>query len=199
MLAGNLPPVGRPGRALVMVAVICTGIVATLGVAGYFLFTRPHVDPLSRADAIIVLGGENDGRLQYGLSLAQQGYAATVVLSNSYDDRSETDKAEYRRACAAGTAVITVICFTPDPYTTRGEAMFTARLAQQHNWTHVIVVSWNYHMVRARYIFHQCFDGAVTMRPVPRGYDFALPRWALQYAYQYTALVKAFVLGCDRP
>ena len=32
----------------------------------------------------------------------------------------------------------------------------------------MIVVSWNYHMVRARYIFSQCFDGGVTMRPVPR-------------------------------
>jgi uncharacterized SAM-binding protein YcdF (DUF218 family) len=199
MLAGNLPPVGRPGRVLVIVAVICAGVLSALGVAGYVLFTRPHVDPLSKADAIIVLGGDNDGRFQYGLSLAQQGYASTVVLSNAYDDRGESDKADYRRACAAGTATITVVCFKPDPFTTRGEAMYVARLAKERNWTHVIVVSWNYHMVRARYVFHQCFDGAVTMRPVPRAYDFSPPRWALEYAYQYTALVKAFVLGCDTP
>lgn len=75
--------------------------------------------------------------------------------------------------------------------------MYLARLAKQHNWTHVIQVSWNYHMVRARYIFHQCYDGDVTMRPVPRSYDYTLVRWAWEYAYQYTALIKAFVLGCD--
>ena len=77
-------------------------------------------------------------------------------------------------ACAAGTATITVICFRPDPFTTRGEAMFAARLAKQNNWSHVIVVSWNHHMVRARYIFGQCFAGTVTMRPVPRSYDYSL-------------------------
>ena len=184
------------GRALAIVALICLAVVAVLGVAGYFLFNRPHADPLTKADAIVVLGGDNDGRFQYGLSLAEQGYADTVVLSDAYNDKP-ADLADFERACAAGSATITVLCFTPAPFTTRGEAMHLARLAKEHNWTHVIVVSWNYHMVRARYIFHQCFDGSVTMRPVPRTYDFALVRWAREYAYQYTALVKAFVLGCD--
>jgi uncharacterized SAM-binding protein YcdF (DUF218 family) len=178
------------------VAVICLAIVATFGVTGFVLFNRPHADPLTQADAIIVLGGENDGRLQYGLSQAEQGYAPTVVLSNSYADKP-ADLPDFERACASGTATLTVICFTPSPYTTRGEAMYLARLAKQHNWTHVIVVSWNFHMVRARYIFEQCFAGSVTMRPVPRSYDYSLWEWALVYAYQYGALVKALALGCD--
>ncbi|WP_179467724.1 YdcF family protein [Mycolicibacterium vinylchloridicum] len=189
---------GTWGRAVAIVAAICVGTGGVLGLAGYVLFNRPQVDPLTKADAIIVLGGENDGRLQYGLSLAEQGYADTVILSDSYFD-SEVDSADYARACASGTATVTVLCFRASPYTTRGEAMYLARLAKQHNWTHVIVVSWNYHMFRARYIFHQCFSGTVTMRPVPRTYDFTVVRWAKEYAYQYTALVKAAVLGCDKP
>jgi uncharacterized SAM-binding protein YcdF (DUF218 family) len=177
------------------VAVICLGIVATLGVTGFVLFTRPHADPLTKADAIIVLGGEDDGRVEYGLNLAAQGYADTVVLSDPYTGDA-ADQAD-RHACAFSTATVTVICFRPSPPTTRGEAMYLAGLAKQHNWTHVIVVSWNYHMVRARYVFHQCFDGTVTMQPVPRSYDFTPVGWARVYAYQYAALVKAFVLGCD--
>jgi uncharacterized SAM-binding protein YcdF (DUF218 family) len=180
------------------VAVSCLATVTTLGITGFVLFNRPHGDPLTKADAIIVLGGDNDGRLEYGLSLGEQGYASTVILSNSYDDKP-ADLPDFERACASGTATVTVICFRPSPYSTRGEAMYLARLAKQHNWSHVIVVSWNYHTVRARYIFHQCFDGNVTMRPVPRTYDYTLMRWALEYAYQYTALIKAFVLGCDKP
>lgn len=186
----------RLRRVLAIMVVVTAGTCGTLAVAGYFLFTRPHADPLTKADAIIVLGGENDGRLEYGLSLAEQGYADTVVLSNSYSD-SEPDSADYRRVCASGTATVTVVCFLPTPYTTRGEAMFLARLAKQHNWTHVIVVSWNYHMVRARYIFHQCFGGTVTMQPVPRSYDYSPWRWAVEYAHQYGGLAKAFILGCD--
>ncbi|KAA0104602.1 YdcF family protein [Mycolicibacterium sp. P1-5] len=187
---------GRVRRALSILGAV--GLVATgvLAVAGYLLFTRPHSDPLTKADAIVVLGGDNDGRFEYGLSLARAGYANTVVLSNAYLDKPD-DLPAFQRACASGTATITVICFVPDPYTTRGEAMYVARLAKQHNWTHVIVVSWNYHMVRARYIFHQCFDGSVTMHPVPRSYDFTPWYWAAQYAYQFGGLVKALLLGCD--
>lgn len=177
---------------LVVGAVLLT-VLITLGIAGHFLFTAPHGDQLSHADAIVVLGGDNDGRIQYGLDLARRGYADTVVISNAYKNGDPT----YERACASGTATITVICFRPSPFTTRGEAMYVQRAAAQHQWKHVIVVSWNYHLVRARYIFHQCFDGDVTMRPVPRRYDFGPAESAYVYAYQYAGLVKAVVLGCN--
>ncbi len=181
------------GRRVLAVAVtVLVVLVFSLGAAGYGFFTRPQSDPLAKADAIVVLGGEMDGRIEYGLSLARQGYADTVVLSNSYGPASN----RFRRACAAGTSTITVICFVPDPFTTRGEAMFASRLAKEHQWKHVIVVSWNYHLVRARYIFGQCFDGTVTMRAVPRAYDFNVAEWAWIYGYQYAGLVKAAVLGC---
>lgn len=196
MLAGSLPPVGRAHRALVILTAVGVCVAGILAVTGYLLFTRPHGDPLSKADAIVVLGGENDGRLEYGLSLARQGYANTVVLSNSYSDKP-ADLPDFQRACASGSPTVTVLCFVPDPFTTRGEAMYVARLAKQHNWRHVIVVSWNYHTVRARYVFHQCFTGDVTVHPVPRSYDFTPWRWALEYAYQYGALMKAFAVGCD--
>ncbi|WP_431233326.1 YdcF family protein [Mycolicibacterium psychrotolerans] len=187
---------GRARRALAILTAVGVCVAGILGVTGYFLFTRPHGDPLSKADAIVVLGGDNDGRWEYGLNLARQGYASTVLLSNAYSDRP-ADLSEFRQACASSTGTITVLCFIPDPFTTRGEAMYVARLAEQHNWSRVIVVSWNYHMVRARYVFHQCFTGDVIMRPVPRSYDFAPWRWAVLYAYQYGALMKAFLVGCD--
>ncbi len=101
---------------------MAVGLVAAvvLNIAGgYLLFTRPHSDPLTKADAIVVLGGDNDGRFEYGLSLARQGYASTVVLSNSYLDKP-ADLPSFQQACASGTASITVICFVPpDPFTTR--------------------------------------------------------------------------------
>lgn len=170
---------------------VCVLTVAFFG-GGYFLFTRPHGDALAKADAIVVLGGDPDGRIDYGLDLARQGYADTVVISDAWGDNDR----EINRACAAGTATLSVICFVPDPFSTRGEAMFTADLAREHGWKHVIVVSWNFHLVRARFIFGQCFDGELTMRPVPRHYDYHLGDWAGVYSYQYRALVKAVLLGC---
>ena len=176
---------------IALTAILAT--VAVLAVAGYLMFTRPQVDPLTKADAIVVLGGERDGRLAYALDLARHGYADTVLLSNT-DNAADIER---RQLCAEGTEPITLICFRPDPFNTQGEAMFVARLAKQNNWNHVIVVSWNFHMVRARYIFHQCFAGAVTMRPVPRSYDYSVWEWAQTYAYQFVALAKAAVVGCD--
>jgi uncharacterized SAM-binding protein YcdF (DUF218 family) len=169
-------------------------ILLSLGVvAGYFLFTRPHVDPLAKADAIVVLGGEWDGRVDYALDLARQGIARNVVLSDSYPYHRD----EMKRACDDPLPDVAIFCFTPDPFTTRGEAMHASELARIHGWTHLIVVSWNFHMVRARYIFSQCFNGTVTMRPVPRDYDeYGPASWAWTYAYQYTALVKAAIVGC---
>lgn len=173
---------------LVTVVVLTTAVFF----GGYFLFTRPQVDPLTKADAIVVLGGEMDGRIDYGLRLAREGYADTVVIADSYPEGDAT----VRRACGSGTASINVICFVPDPFTTQGEAMFAAELARERGWSRLIVVSWNFHMVRARIIFDQCFDGELSMRPVPRTYDFNIIQWLHTYSYQYAALVKAQVLGC---
>lgn len=177
--------------------IAASGLVALLSGAGYLLFTRPHSDPLTKADAIIVLsaGDDIDDRIDYGLDLAKQGYADTVVLSKTlYHDDSD-----YRHACASREAPITVVCFVASPYTTRGEAIFVAELAKQRKWSHVIVVTWNYHILRARYIFHQCYNGTVTMQAVPRSYDYPVLQWLHLYAYQYGAFVKAGLLGCDSP
>ena len=54
------------GVAMLMSCAIAAGVV------GFYLFTRPHVDPLAKADAIVVLGGEWDNRVAYGLDLARQ-------------------------------------------------------------------------------------------------------------------------------
>lgn len=166
-------------------------LVSLVGIGGYVAFTKARVDSLTTADAIIVLGGEHDGREAYGISLAQQGLAQTVVLSDPYGSADPT----MRKYCAASTSNIEVLCIPPSPSTTRGEAMFTQDLARERGWNHVIVVTWRYHLPRARYIFDQCFDGTVTMRPTPRAYDFSLVEWEFTYLYQIAGFVKAGVQG----
>ncbi|MBY6678757.1 MULTISPECIES: YdcF family protein [unclassified Rhodococcus (in: high G+C Gram-positive bacteria)] len=176
--------------ALVMASLVVAGTVG-LGASGYVLFTRAAEDPVTSVDAIIVLGGEHDGREEYGLDLARSGVADTVVLSDPYNSRDRRMAAW----CASGTATLTVLCPAPVPSTTRGEAIFTQRLAQQYGWSHVMVISWRYHLPRARYIFGQCFSGEVTMRAVPRSYAFSLADWEYTYLYQVAGFVKARAQG----
>lgn len=68
-------------EAIVLVMAI---ILVDMGISGYFVFANAKIDQLEHADAIIVLGGEHDGREDYGLQLARDGWASTVVLSNPY-------------------------------------------------------------------------------------------------------------------
>lgn len=166
-------------------------LVSVVGFGGYFTFTKARVDQVERADAIIVLGGEHDGREAYGVSLAERGVADTVVLSNPYPASDKTMK----KYCGVETDSYRVLCEKPEPSTTRGEAIFTQELAEQNGWTHVVVISWRYHLPRAKYIFGQCFDGDVTMEAVPRTYNFSLVYWEYTYLYQLGGFAKAAIQG----
>ncbi|ADU00670.1 YdcF family protein [Mycolicibacterium gilvum] len=166
------------------------------GASGTLLFARAQADPLAKVDAIVVLGGEHDGREAYGVGLAEQGYADTVLLSNPYHG---TD-AVMAEACQPRSD-IEVICKAPVPGTTRGEALMARALAEARDWNSIIVVSWRYHLPRARKIFNECFASptrSVVMRDVPRDYPFSVAKWQYTYLYQYGGWVKAELQGrCD--
>ena len=163
------------------------------GATGTLFFAHARPDSLAKADAIVVLGGEHDGREAYGLKLAGQGYAPTVLMSDPYGPRDPVMKRYCRRQ-----ADIEVICRPPVPSTTRGEALMTRALAEQRGWRSVIVISWRYHLPRARRIFDVCFgapDRSVIMRDVPRTYRFSVAQWQYTFLYQYGGFVKAEVQG----
>ena len=178
------------GLAAIVVAVVIT--MVDMGISGYVVFTHAVVDPLVRADAIIVLGGEHDGREDYGLSLVRAGWAPTVVLSNPYPD----DDPVMRRVCNVDD--VDVSCIRPEPLTTRGEALFARRLADQRHWQRVIVISWRYHLPRARLVFRQCFNtpnADAVFAETPRRYRFSVMKWEVVYAYQWGGLAKAALQG----
>ena len=168
-------------------------VAIDVAVSGYLLFANATVDALQPADAIIVLGGEHDGREDYGIALARQGWAGTVVLSDPYDDWDPVMK----RVCRP-VGNVDVMCLRPDPLTTRGEAMMMRAMARERGWSRIIVVSWRYHLPRARLVFKQCFSstaGSAIMVDVPRRYQYSPVEWGFVFAYQWGGLAKAFVQG----
>jgi hypothetical protein len=160
--------------------------------AGWPVVVRPQLDPVTTADAVVVLGGSDlDGRADEGLRLAESGVAAQLVLSNPY--RSQQTRTA--QACRGSYPGVEVTCFAPDPSTTQGEAEQIRELARARGWTSIVVVTGIYHVSRARWIISRCFDGRLTMtapaaRPGPLG-------WAYQYLYQAGAYAKAALTsGC---
>jgi uncharacterized SAM-binding protein YcdF (DUF218 family) len=169
-------------------------LLLVVGVSGSLLFADSTVDPLRRADAVIVLGGEHDGREAYGLQLVKEGYAPVLVLSDPYASSDPV----MTRMCDSTHSGVEVVCRAPNPPTTRGEAILAHELAVERNWRTVIVVSWRYHLPRARLIFAQCFSPAadsVIMRDVPRSYPYSVLQWQYTFVYQYAAFAKAFGQG----
>ncbi|MCG7592772.1 YdcF family protein [Mycobacterium sp. PSTR-4-N] len=185
-------------RAGPLPAAVYTLIAALFlnGASGTLWFAHARPDSLTKVDAIVVLSGEHDGREAYGIELANQGYAPTVLISNPHGPRDPVMKRSCQRR-----ATIEVICRPPVPATTRGEALMARALAEQRGWRSVIVISWQYHLPRARRIFDVCFappNRTVVMRDVPRTYPFSVAQWQYTFLYQYAAWVKAEVQGsCD--
>jgi uncharacterized SAM-binding protein YcdF (DUF218 family) len=187
------PLSGALRRAAVVGTMSATTIAAINGAAGYVVFSNAADDPVSPVDAIVVLGGEHDGREGYGVDLARQGIAPTVVLSNPYPASDRVMK----RMCVQRNDAVEVLCIKPEPSTTHGEALMTRRLVTQRHWTRILVVSWQYHLPRARLIFRQCLSDlgvSVSAKAVPRQYVLPVWYWQYVYLYQFGGIVKAMTV-----
>lgn len=127
-------------------------LVAAYVAGAAYLFVGHHDDRPAKADAVVVLSGTKQ-RLPVGERLVRQGYAPLLVVSRSTDP-----KPAEQRACRRGA-----LCFRADPYSTRGEARAIARLAAQHHWRRVLVVTSQFHVFRTRILIHRCYRGALRV------------------------------------
>lgn len=181
-------------RTAVFLTGFATVIVVVNSVAGSIIFGNAADDGgVAHVDAVVVLGGEHDGREAYGLALARRGVAPTLMLSDPYPAADEL----MRQMCTRHDDSVEVICFRPDPSTTHGEALAARHLALERHWKRILVISWRYHLPRARLVFHQCLSNtgiAVLARAVPR--DFFVPGWYWQYIYfyQFAGIAKAMTV-----
>lgn len=180
-------PARKRVRRLAILFCVCNIAVA----AGLPVYVHPHVDQLRRADAILILSGPHHDRYPFGFELAEQGWAPNLVVSNP----SGTASPRLTRYCAAPHPRFRVHCFVPDPPTTKGEAQELRRLSSEYGWRTVIVVTFQPHISRARFILQKCFDGELVMVTNPTG--ISVRRWAYEYLYQTAGYVRAILQpGC---
>ncbi len=167
---------------LVLFVVLCFAFLA----GTVYLFVLPHQDHVTHANAVVVLSGGKTDRLPKGLKLVQSGVAPTLVIS----DGLAADYPQANELCR-NKQPFKVICFKPDPYSTRGEAEGVARLAKKHHWKSVVVVTSRYHVFRARILFKRCFKGKLAVVgswPSPTDYVIgALEEWP-KLIYEETLL-----------
>jgi uncharacterized SAM-binding protein YcdF (DUF218 family) len=157
-------------------------VVVVLAVVAGHLFIWPKLPPVpAKADVIVQLGGPGDRRRK-ALELAREGRAPVVAISiSTLEGRSDW--------CADGVLHgVRVICFHPEPFTTRGEARSIAQLAGQHHWHTVIVVTTTDHAWRALVRVRRCYSGTVSVATAHLPWYW----WPIQIPYQFAATAKAF-------
>lgn len=158
-------------RRLSRIAFVAATVVAALWVAlDVYLFVTPDLDEPRKADAVIVLAGDRKPRLDRGLELMAAGVAPVLVISDGLDPLWPAAN----RLCADGRGTaegkgFRVVCFRPDPYSTRGEARGFARLARERGWESVVIATSTFHVTRSRILFRRCFDGRVEGVGAPSG------------------------------
>lgn len=166
---------------------ILLGLFVVWLAACYLVVLEPTVNKPAKVDAILVLGPPDvDGRVDEAYALAHAHLASTVVISVQSDLQLQV-----KSACRNQNPDYQVICFQPDPSTTQGEAEEIGRLATQHGWTSIMVVTSKYHISRARMIVERCMPGKVLMVAAPGKPSIA--QWAYQFAYQTGGYLKAFI------
>jgi uncharacterized SAM-binding protein YcdF (DUF218 family) len=160
-------------------------VVLVFGVLTARLFVWPTQGMPTRVSAIVMLAGPGD-RLSAALDLARQHRAPMLVVSQGQHG--------YGGPCPARPPGVTLICFSPDPGNTRGEAEFVGRLARRYHWISVVLVTSRSQDTRARVIVGRCFGGHVF---VITG-TLPLSDWPYEVVYGWGALLKALVLyrGC---
>jgi hypothetical protein len=168
------------------VAVLALGVIA-LGAATARLFIWPDRGMPARVSAIVMLNGPGD-RLDTALDLAWQHRAPFVVISRG------SPYWGHGSICAPRIPRVKVICFEPNPATTKGEAEFVGQLARKYRWQSVALVTITPQDTRARLRVERCFAGPVYVMTAP----MSLSGWPSQIAYEWGAFVKALVFqrGC---
>ena len=98
------------------------------------------------------------------------------------------------RPKSVAVPAVTVLCFHPDPATTRGEAEYIAREAKQRGWTSIILVTTPDQAWRAELRTSRCFPGRVYVATAP----LPVLEWFTQIPYQWAASAKALTVqrGC---
>lgn len=192
VLSTRICAAGMDGERGVVVLTLLVLLLLGLLLAALYLVRAPLLrafadwwvvdEPLEKAQAIVVLGGDNvmGDRVRHAAELYRQGWAPRVVLSGtsicSYFNEVELME---REATNLGVPADHLIPVRQHATSTLEEALALRPVLAQHNFRKIIVVTSNFHTRRARRIFRAVYQKQGTQVIVSATADsnFNPARW----------------------
>jgi len=158
------------GVFLASIALVCIVIFFGLG-----FFLSPQTQPLTRADAIVVVsGGQTTTRAQKGIEIYKDGKAPKIVFSGAaLDDGPSNASAMREQAIEAGIPESTILTDI-DSQNTYQNAVDTKKLLQDSDVRKIILVTSPYHQRRTHDTFSHVFGPNYEIEDVS-SYD---DRWS---------------------
>jgi uncharacterized SAM-binding protein YcdF (DUF218 family) len=141
-------------RGIVLVGALGVVIVIVLAVV---IVRYGMADRAKPADVIVVLGGGEEGttrRAQHAAALYHQGIAPVVLCVGGTTWTSGLSEAAHCAAVAGQLGVpADAIIIEADSLSTEENAIRSAALMRGRGWSTAVVVSDDYHLLRARWMF----------------------------------------------
>ena len=178
----------RRVRRGVLIAVVATLVLFAFLRLGTLLV---HVDPLTNADAVYVLGGSRVNRALEAVDLYRQGYAPRIVLSNAAREAGElaleqqgvhlpTDAELVHDMLLSrlGVPADAVIVIPNNVDNTAAEADQIKPFAQRGGWHRLIVITDCATTRRAGFAFRRAFGSSLAITVRCSRYDsYDASRW----------------------
>lgn len=184
-------------RTLTRVSLVVLALLVAWLTGATQLFYNVNTLEPEEADAVVMMGGASKERLLEALILRAELDAPYLVLSHT-GTPGNASADEYCDTHSNKAVYPDVICFTPDPMDTRGEADTIGLLATEHGWKSLAVVTSKYHIARSERLLNQCTPSKIHM--VATDPDFSLTQWLRRFVIETGGLLTVFLSPeCDSP
>ena len=201
--SGCLKTFGKTLGCIVSVIVLVFFGYLILRGAGAFLIIADELTPV---DAIIIMGGGDEGRMNEALELYQQKYARLIILTETGEREGEFDYLQsfdlriqlMNNGVPSGNILIT----DTEVSSTVEEANAVKQLLERRQIASAIIVTDPFHTKRTSIIFNDVFTGQdkkIYFRPVTPSWYTSRTWFLAADGWKYTVLeylkLAAYRLG----
>ncbi|MEI8131753.1 MAG: YdcF family protein [Leptolinea sp.] len=166
-------------------SVFLTGLGAILVIA----------DPIKRADAVVILSGGDEQRMQEAILLYEEKYAGTIILTETGSKVAgfDTEYSFEQRLALIDAGIPSSAILTTQKHvgSTREEAKAVRSLVGNENTHDIIVVTDSYHTLRTRLIWREIFRDSeinIIVRPGRGSWYKSSTWWLSKVGWEATIL-----------